>query len=209
MRDWLVPPDFDRTKPLESRSDLLGRTLRLLVSVHHPALKDSVGSMLFAMFDSDRNVIVYDLWTTLTSPLTAVLLSTHVGYGNVAGFLFRRGMLNALPSSSMAPLVTPSGDVINPITGVVQDAHADVEMTEEEKEKEAEKLFTLFETLEKKGIIPADQNPIRKCAQWSAVDLLFSRCPRCLLVIWSVGSDLISSLCTPQSMWRVWSVGME
>jgi hypothetical protein len=90
-----------------------------------------------------------------------VLLSTHVGYGNVAGFLFHRGLLNALPLSSMAPLVTPSGDVINPITGVIQGTHGDVEMTEEEKEKEAEKLFTLFERLEKKGV----ENPIKKFAQ--------------------------------------------
>lgn len=52
-RQWLVPDDLDRTSPLESRPDLLGRCLRLLASVYHPRLKDSVGEMFFAMADSN------------------------------------------------------------------------------------------------------------------------------------------------------------
>lgn len=35
-------------------------------------------------------------------------------------------------------------------------------MTDEEKEREAEKLFVLFDRLEKSGALPASQNPIRK-----------------------------------------------
>jgi hypothetical protein len=50
---WLLPPGLDRTRPLECRSDLLGRCLRLLGSVYHPRLKDAVGEMLFAICDSD------------------------------------------------------------------------------------------------------------------------------------------------------------
>lgn len=53
MRIWIVPDDLDRTSPLESRSDLLGRCLRLLACVHHPRLKESIGEMLFAICDSD------------------------------------------------------------------------------------------------------------------------------------------------------------
>jgi hypothetical protein len=37
-------------------------------------------------------------------------------------------------------------------------------MTDEEKEREAEKLFVLFDRLEKTGALPPDQNPIRKAA---------------------------------------------
>jgi hypothetical protein len=48
-RRWLVPEDLDRTSPLEARSDLLGKCLRLLASVYHPRLKDSIGEMLYAM----------------------------------------------------------------------------------------------------------------------------------------------------------------
>lgn len=53
MRLWILPDDLDRTSPLEARSDLLGRCLRLLACVHHPRLKDSVGEMLYAVCDSD------------------------------------------------------------------------------------------------------------------------------------------------------------
>lgn len=52
-RHWLVPDDLDRTSSLEARSDLLGRCLRLLSSVYHPRLKDSVGEMIYAIADSN------------------------------------------------------------------------------------------------------------------------------------------------------------
>ncbi|KAF7354770.1 hypothetical protein MSAN_01391200 [Mycena sanguinolenta] len=85
-RDWLVPVDLDRSAAagsLESRPDMLGRCLRLLGSVYHLRLKDLVGEMLFAMCDSD-----------------ATTLSTLLGYGNVAGFLFNKGIMSApLPDS--------------------------------------------------------------------------------------------------------------
>lgn len=53
MRSWILPDDLDRTSPLEGRSDLLGRCLRLLACVHHPRLKDATGEMLYAACDSD------------------------------------------------------------------------------------------------------------------------------------------------------------
>jgi hypothetical protein len=53
MRNWLLPSNLDRTSPLETRPDTLGRCLRLLGSVYHPNLKDAVGEMLFAICDSD------------------------------------------------------------------------------------------------------------------------------------------------------------
>jgi len=53
VRKMLIPPDLDRSSALEARPDLLGRCLRLLGSVYHTSLKNSVGEMLFAMADSD------------------------------------------------------------------------------------------------------------------------------------------------------------
>jgi len=38
-------------------------------------------------------------------------------------------------------------------------------MTDEEKERETEKLFVLFDRLEKTGMLPSSQNPIRKAIQ--------------------------------------------
>ncbi|KAK0451971.1 guanine nucleotide exchange factor [Desarmillaria tabescens] len=157
LREWIVPPDLDRSAPLEGRSDMLGRCLRLMGSVYHPRLKDSVGEMLFAMSDSDARI-----------------LSSLVGYGNVAGFLFNKGIMSAPPppggedpSSSTEP-VAPDGKVINPITGNTMEKPDLPDMTEEEKEQEMEKLFVLFDRLEKSGALPKSQNPIRKAMEKAA-----------------------------------------
>lgn len=53
LKQWLVPDDLDRSSPLEQRSDMLGKCLRLLASVYHARLKDSIGEMLFVMAGSD------------------------------------------------------------------------------------------------------------------------------------------------------------
>jgi Guanine nucleotide exchange factor synembryn len=63
--------------------------------------------------------------------------------------------------SSPSSLVTPSGRPINPITGVVEDERVLPEMSDEEKELEAEKLFVLFERLERTGAITPEQNLMR------------------------------------------------
>ncbi|KAI0075397.1 hypothetical protein K474DRAFT_1599783 [Panus rudis PR-1116 ss-1] len=151
MRQWVIPDDLDRTSPLETRADLLGRLLRLLSCVHHPRLKDATGEMLYSICDSDAST-----------------LASFVGYGNVAGFLFNKGIMSAPPppssssSSSIPPTTTPNGVPIDPITGVAQVEKPPLDMTDEEKEAEAEKLFVLFDRLEKSGAIPPSQNPIRK-----------------------------------------------
>ena len=64
---------------------------------------------------------------------------------------------------SIPPTTTATGESINPITGTtVQPKSAIPDMTEEEKEREMEKLLVLFDRLEKTGAMPKDQNPIRK-----------------------------------------------
>ncbi|KAJ7677217.1 guanine nucleotide exchange factor [Mycena rosella] len=159
-RDWLCPADLDRSAAagsLESRADLLGRCLRLLGSVYHARLKDAVGEMLFAMCDSD-----------------ATTLSTLLGYGNVAGFLFNKGIMNAPPppaasAGTSAAVAAAAGENINPITGTAQEARAPApEMTDEEKEREMEKLFVLFDRLERNGALAPSQNPMRKAIEKAA-----------------------------------------
>ncbi|KAJ3937158.1 MAG: guanine nucleotide exchange factor [Lentinula lateritia] len=158
MREWTVPPDLDRTNPLDERADFLGRCIRLLGSVYHTRLKDAVGEMLYAACDSD-----------------AALLSSLFGYGHVAGLLFNKGVMSAPPppstsqSSSSAPdpsSITTGQREINPITGTYAPTgptvSATADMTEDEKEQEMEKLFVLFDRLERSGSMPASQNPMRK-----------------------------------------------
>lgn len=96
----------------------------------------------------------------------ATTLSGYLGYGNVAGFLFQKGVV-APPRSitSGAPTTTANGLPINPITGTIDKGHEPSTMTEEEKEEEAEKLFILFDRLEKTGVLPPGQNPIRRASR--------------------------------------------
>lgn len=62
-------------------------------------------------------------------------------------------------------MITSTGLPINPITGTIEREHELIPMTDEEKEQEAEKLFVLFERLEKMGAMPPGRNPIRRAMQ--------------------------------------------
>ncbi|KAJ3770516.1 guanine nucleotide exchange factor [Lentinula raphanica] len=145
VREWIIPPDLDRSYPLGERDDLLGRCIRLLGSVYHMRLKASVGEMLYAACDCDPSI-----------------LSSLVGYGHVAGFLFTKGVLTAPPPPSANPY--SSQRVVNPITGTYDTMppnalnNSIAEMTEEEKEIEMDKLFVLFDRLDRSGAPPPSQS---------------------------------------------------
>ncbi|THH08026.1 hypothetical protein EW145_g2980 [Phellinidium pouzarii] len=88
------------------------------------------------------------------------LLSNQIGYGNAAGFLFNRGILSSPPPATLAGNTDTANLSVNPITGMIyREQPSEPEMTDEEKEREAEKLFVLFERLEKSGGM---ENPIKK-----------------------------------------------
>lgn len=70
--------------------------------------------------------------------------------------------MSAPAHPSNATLMTPSGDAINPITGTILGEPVPSDMTDEEREREAEKLMVLFDRLERSGAIGSEQNPIRK-----------------------------------------------
>lgn len=162
FRDILLPADMDRTSSLELRADLLGRCLRLLGSVHHARLKDATGEMLFAICDSNRE---FTLSRTAPQPngrSAATTMSAQIGYGNAGGFLFNKGVMSAPTQPSNSTLVTPSGEAINPITGTIQRDPIPCDMTDEEREQEAEKLMVLFDRLERSGGIGPGQNPVRQ-----------------------------------------------
>ncbi|EJD54167.1 hypothetical protein AURDEDRAFT_157421 [Auricularia subglabra TFB-10046 SS5] len=149
LRAWLIPADLDRTKPLEERSDLLGRCLRVMKCVYFPRVKDTVGEFLFTLCDSD-----------------ATTLCAQVGYGNVAGFLFNKGLMAPPPATTPPGAADLPAGELNPITGMRVDPNAPSAldgMTDEEKEREAERLFVLFDRLEKTGV--GVQNPFRKAIQ--------------------------------------------
>ncbi|KAG9012293.1 hypothetical protein FRB94_006324 [Tulasnella sp. JGI-2019a] len=154
MKQWLLPSDLDRSQPLEKRADVLGRCLRMMASVYFPKFKDSIGEMMFALCNSDANI-----------------MGAQLGYGNIAGFLFNKGIMAPPPPPKDTPGTSKSGndDIsddpdINPITGAKYRPGPDPleGMTDEEKEREAEKLFVLFDRLERMGMAV---NPVRQAQQ--------------------------------------------
>ncbi|CAE6429147.1 unnamed protein product [Rhizoctonia solani] len=136
----VLPPDMDRSSALEKRDDFLGRCLRLMTSVYYPTLKGAIGEMLFALCGSDGQA-----------------LSAAIGYGNAAGYLYNKGIMAPPPASS-------AGDDVNPITGTRQAPSGPslADMSDEEKQREAEKLFVLFDRMERMGMA---KNPIREAFQ--------------------------------------------
>lgn len=75
----------------------------------------------------------------------------YYGYGPVAGFLFQKGVMGG----NMEGICNDNQD-IHPITGELVKKHKAekmVPMTDDEKERESEKLFVLFERLNKTGVM--------------------------------------------------------
>lgn len=137
MRSLLLPSDSDRNLPLGKSQSLSALLLRLSSSALAPNLREAISTMLFELSDRDATNFVH-----------------NVGYGFAAGFLMTHDM--PIPESAMEAWSTGEGldhaarsVPINPITGQRRDREARVQgmedMTEEEKEREAERLFVLFE----------------------------------------------------------------
>ena len=102
-------------------------------NVTAPALRDAISHLLFDLSDKDASKFVQ-----------------NVGYGFASGFLLRNNV--PVPASLSATFdacdTNGAQKPVNPITGQFLDKEKFAEtpeMTEEEKEREAERLFVLFE----------------------------------------------------------------
>ena len=146
MKALLLPANEERAQPLGDADTLAGRLLRLSTSAAAPNVRESTSSLLFELSDKDATSFV-----------------RNVGYGFASGFLMTHDLPvpeNALEgwstgetgeSSAEDPgekVTKVNGMEINPVTGQRRDmepAAPGPEMTDAEKEREAEKLFVLFE----------------------------------------------------------------
>ncbi|KAK3694631.1 guanine nucleotide exchange factor [Podospora appendiculata] len=147
IRASLLPTEEDRKTVLGKGDSLASRLLQNSTNPVAPELRKSISHLLFEMSDKDASTFI-----------------ENVGYGFASGFLFQNNI--PLPEAA-APAVSDERNPINPVTGQFLDAEkfADMpEMTDEEKEREAEKLFVLFERLKKNGLISV-QNPVEKAVQ--------------------------------------------
>ena len=145
LRASLLPSNEERAQPLGCSDTFASRLLRLSTSPVAPNLRESISSLMFEL--SDQN------------PTTFV---RNVGYGFASGFLMSHDLSTPdvlLKESIKNPndngmedpgetLTHVDGQEINPITGQRKDMEpidTGPEMTAAEKEREAERLFVLFE----------------------------------------------------------------
>jgi hypothetical protein len=129
MQHAILPTANERDKPLGKSNTLSSRLLNLSTSALTPNLRGSVSSMLFELSGKDASTFV-----------------ANVGYGYASGFLMSNNI--AMPEDAMQAHAAEQGVLVNPITGQRLDREDVVEsepMTQEEKEREAERLFVLFE----------------------------------------------------------------
>lgn len=129
----LLPTAEDRQSVLGKGKTLSARLLKNSTNPVAPALRDATSHLLFDLSDKDASKFV-----------------ENVGYGFASGFLFQNNV--PIPGSASANFnasdSTGAQRLVNPITGQFLDQEKVSEMppmTEEEKLREAEKLFVLFE----------------------------------------------------------------
>ncbi|KAJ8125397.1 hypothetical protein O1611_g8241 [Lasiodiplodia mahajangana] len=147
IREKLLPTESDRTEILGRSDSLPSWLLKSSTNPLAPKLRDMISGLLFDLSDKDASTFV-----------------KNVGYGFASGYLYNQNIplphdvseaLNSDASSSNRP--------INPITGQFLDSERDPglpELTEDERLREAERLFVLFERLRANGVISAE-NPVR------------------------------------------------
>ncbi|KKF96086.1 Cell fusion protein cfr1 [Ceratocystis platani] len=132
--------------------------------------KESVARLIellelgLAAYEKDNTKTTLNIYFELAerSPQAFV---TVVGFGNAAGFLASKGI--KMSESEINQNNNGPSYAINPITGQrldMEDVSDLPEMTDEEKEREAERLFVLFERLRGTGVVDIE-NPVTKAKQ--------------------------------------------
>ena len=110
---------------------LSARLLNLTTEALAPKARVVIGQLLFELSDLNPGKFI-----------------ASVGYGYASGFLMSNGI--PVPPEALDKTVELNGTPINPVTGQTLEAEDRdqkplSEMTDEEKMREAEKLFVLFE----------------------------------------------------------------
>ncbi|KAB8299012.1 hypothetical protein EYC80_001144 [Monilinia laxa] len=158
MQSQLLPTEKDREQPVGRGESLSARLIQQSKNPMAPQVRESISALLFELSDKDASTFVQ-----------------NVGYGFASGFLFQHNV--PVPENAFEAWSTEngnghgktrpshdSGKAVNPITGQLLEAETNInvpEMSQAEKEREAERLFVLFERLKKNGVITAT-NPMEE-----------------------------------------------
>ncbi|KAJ5774102.1 hypothetical protein N7457_008998 [Penicillium paradoxum] len=144
MQGLLLPEDSDRTVPI-GQSDTLSSRLLKLSSTHFANLKVTISELMFVLSGKD-----------------AETLTKNIGYGFAAGFLAARGIEMPQSARETHSINEDPSTARNPITGqrwAAEPQDPGPPMTREEKEREAERLFVLFERAKANGLLNVE-NPV-------------------------------------------------
>ncbi|KAJ5280840.1 hypothetical protein N7478_006212 [Penicillium angulare] len=145
MQWLLLPENNDRSQPI-GRSDTLASKLLKLSTSPYANLKTGISELMFVLADKDPEN-----------------LTRKIGYGFAAGFLASRGL--EIPQSAKEAFANEDSGLdpnVNPITGqrwTSEPKDTGPPMTMEEKEREAERLFVLFERAKANGLLNVE-NPV-------------------------------------------------
>ncbi|KAH7157750.1 guanine nucleotide exchange factor [Dactylonectria estremocensis] len=152
----LIASDHERMVPLGRGDSLPHRLIRLSADFHLPTLHQLVTFLLFKLSEEDPQKLL-----------------ANVGYGYGTGMLELLGIPFAHDDDvNMSDMSIPN---VNPITGQRLDVEAvnsqenEREMTQEEKEREAEKLFVLFERLKATRVVDIE-NPVAQSMKMGHVE---------------------------------------
>lgn len=145
MKSKFLPDDKERDQPLGKSSSLPSRLLRLTTSSGSLHLTEAISGLQFELSNKDAHEYV-----------------KNVGYGYAAGYLMSHKI--PIPESVKGEATEGASSSVptNPITGQRLDKEPPVEvpnMSQEEKEREAERLFVLFERLKATGVVDV-KNPV-------------------------------------------------
>eukprot|EP00123_Amoebidium_parasiticum_P009760 comp19694_c0_seq1/m.23395 comp19694_c0_seq1/g.23395 ORF comp19694_c0_seq1/g.23395 comp19694_c0_seq1/m.23395 type:complete len:564 (-) comp19694_c0_seq1:679-2370(-) len=146
MFEKILPKRADYSRRPEQENSYRGHLVSLMTS-HLSYVKDIVADFLFVLCKENMARLI-----------------KHTGYGNAAGLLAQRGIFGVPHDKSNAPGYSTDSGVstdeekekeVNPVTGTYfpEGPHPISQMTEEEREAEAERLGLLFEKINKSGII--------------------------------------------------------
>ncbi|KAI9479748.1 hypothetical protein LPJ55_004954 [Coemansia sp. RSA 990] len=134
----------------ENRPGMSSKLVRLMRNPQGGILPAAIGDLILALLGHDIKQFII-----------------AVGYGNAAGYMVARNI--EIPADIVDSVKQNSeADTVDPVTGRYwsqEDINRELAtMTDEEKEREAERLFVLFERLNKTGVIKVE-NPIRTAVE--------------------------------------------
>jgi len=145
LQQKIIPSEEDRKEALGKGQSLPHKLLHMSNMSMFPEVREVIMTTFFELSERDPSLFVH-----------------NVGFGNAAGYLNSKGI-----EISQKELGSAVGPAVNPITGQRLDAEPEVElpeMTDEEKEREAERLFVLFERLKATGVMDVE-NPVTAAMQ--------------------------------------------